>query len=375
VATDSRTAAFFRASGQVGRLSPLTSVPTVATSRRVPNLRLTGRLGRMARLLALAVALVAVSACGVEPAQVAETAPPAQEPVAPLSPTPLPPTPLPPTAAANTTTTTPTPPAPVAQAEAPDRPPAVAIVSEPADRGAPYDPDAGCDLVTVAALAARHPDVRQFVVAATDSFADTWGTVELAVWADGEWRCQTEPQEARFGRTGTRPLLDRRSGDGTTPAGVFPLGTVTAWDGEVFQMFGNSPDPGVLADYREVRPEDCWGATANTDRYQHLVNHPDCPGPDDEDLERIAGVYEHAAVIGANLDPISGDEPGETPYAAAIFLHRHNYGNGATSGSVRATSGCVSLEHQDLVDALRLIDPARAPHFAIGPVEWLRTTA
>ena len=321
-----------------------------------------GQTDGMARLLALAVALVAITACGVEPAEVT---PVATEPPAPPTATTVDDITVPATTATSA----------VVQAEAAPPPPEVAVVSAPAERGAPYDPDAECDLVTVEALAARHPDVRQFVVAATDSFADTWGTVELAVWADGAWRCQTDPQEARFGRTGTRPLLDRRSGDGTTPAGVFPLGTVTAWDGEVFQMFGNSPDPGVLADYRDVRPEDCWGATPNTGRYQHLVNHPDCPGPDDEDLQRIAGVYAHAAVIGANLDPISGDEPGETPYAAAIFLHRHNYGNGATSGSVRATSGCVSLEYQDLVDALRLIDPARGPHFAIGPVEWLRTTA
>jgi L,D-peptidoglycan transpeptidase YkuD (ErfK/YbiS/YcfS/YnhG family) len=326
----------------------------------VQNLAERSQTGPMTRLIALAAALVAISACGVDPAQVANTAPPASEPGHVTATT----TPLPATA-----------PAPAALAEEPAPPPEVATVSAAAERGAPYDPEAECDLATVEALAARHPEVRQFVVAATDSFADTWGTVELAVWADGAWRCQTEPLEARFGRTGTRPLLDRRSGDGTTPAGVFPLGTVTAWDGEVFEMFGNSPDPGVLAEYRIVRPEDCWGATPHTARYQHLVDYPNCPGPDDEDLERIAGVYEHAAVIGANLDPISGDDPGETPYAAAIFLHRHNYGDGATSGSVRTTSGCVSLAHQDLLDALRLIDPARAPHFAIGPIDWLRTTA
>jgi L,D-peptidoglycan transpeptidase YkuD (ErfK/YbiS/YcfS/YnhG family) len=76
-------------------------------------------------------------------------------------------------------------------------------------------------------------------------------------------------------------------------------------------------------------------------------------------------------VIGANLDPISGDEPGETPYAAAIFLHRHSYRNGAP----KPTSGCVSLGYDDLVRTIRLIDPALDPQFAIGPTEWLRTSA
>lgn len=247
-----------------------------------------------------------------------------------------------------------------------------AVVDTPAERGVQIALDAECDLGTVAALSARHPGVDQFVVMATDSFEATSGTVAVAVRTGTGWACQTDRLPARFGRNGTRPLLQRVSGDGTTPAGVFPLGVVTAWDGEVFSLFGNSPDPGTIAGYRDVRPEDCWGATRNTPRYQHLVNRPGCPGPDDEWLRGIGDVYSHAAVIGANLDPISGDEPGETPYAAAIFLHRHSY---LTSGSSKATSGCVSLAYDELVEVLRLLDPRLTPHFAIGPVDWLRSTA
>ncbi len=248
-----------------------------------------------------------------------------------------------------------------------------ATVQRTAERDVAFDATADCDLVTVQALATRHPAVRQFVVVHSSGFLATSGSVEVAVRdRDGAWRCQRAAQAARLGRSGTRPLIDRRSGDGTTPAGVFPLGSVTAWDGQTFSMFGNQPDPGVLAPYRSVRPEDCWGATANTSRYQHLVNRPDCPGPDDESLPRIGDVYAHAAVIGANLDPISGDQPGEIPYAAAIFLHRHNYGSG---NATKATSGCVSLAYDDLVATLRLIDPRLDPHFAIGPTEWLRSTA
>ena len=42
-----------------------------------------------------------------------------------------------------------------------------------ARRDVSWRPDASCDLATVAALAARHPDVRQFVVLATAGFAAT----------------------------------------------------------------------------------------------------------------------------------------------------------------------------------------------------------
>ena len=77
-------------------------------------------------------------------------------------------------------------------------------------------------------------------------------------------------------------------------------------------------------------------------------------------------------MIGANLDPISGDAPGETPYAAAIFLHRHSFSSG---GTPQATSGCVSLAMTDLVDTVRLLDPRLHPHFAIGPTSYLRDSA
>ena len=244
--------------------------------------------------------------------------------------------------------------------------------STPAVRDVPFSTTAICDMTTIAALSARHPAVRQFAVMQTSSFAATSGTVEVAVRTDdGAWRCQRGPQSARFGRAGTRPLLERRSGDDTTPAGVFPLGVVTAWDGKTFSIFGNQPDPGTLAPYRSVRHEDCWGAVKNTARYNHLVNLPGCTGPD-EWLQKIGDVYVHAAVIGANLDPISGDAPGETPYAAAIFLHRHAY---SATGVPQGTSGCVSLAIADLVDTIRVLDPRLSPHFAIGPTSWLRSSA
>lgn len=247
-----------------------------------------------------------------------------------------------------------------------------------AQRDVAYPTEASCNLKTVRALASKHPDVRQFVVLVTESFSDTFGEGYVAVQrSSGDWACQTSAAEARFGRMGTRPLLDRRSGDGTTPAGVFPMGAITAWDGQRLNVFGNSPDPGVKSNvaYRNVRPEDCWGAIPNDSDYNHLVNKPGCDGPDNEWLERFGGVYSHAAIIGANLDPItedtSGDALGETPFAAAIFLHRHSYGNGRTSGPTRPTSGCVSLPYADLVGAVTALDPDLNPHFAIGPLDYL----
>jgi L,D-peptidoglycan transpeptidase YkuD (ErfK/YbiS/YcfS/YnhG family) len=234
-----------------------------------------------------------------------------------------------------------------------------------------WTPAPTCDLTTAEAIAARHEGIEQLVIVATDTWQGTTARLDVAVRVDGTWRCQWAGLAARVGRAGTRPLAERRSGDGTTPAGVFPLGTVRAWDGQQLSAFGNQPDPGLRIPYRSVRPEDCWGATPNTSRYQQLVARPGCSSPD-EWLTRYGDVYAHAAVIGANLDPVFGDAFGEPPLAAAIFLHRHSY-DGA--GATRATSGCVSLALAELVGVLRDLDPALAPHFAIGPVSYLRSSA
>jgi L,D-peptidoglycan transpeptidase YkuD (ErfK/YbiS/YcfS/YnhG family) len=194
---------------------------------------------------------------------------------------------------------------------------------------------------------------RLVVVTASGTTAD----VDLRVKRDGVWRCRRADMFGRVGRNGIRPLRQRRSGDGTTPAGIFRLGTMRAPDGQTFQFFGNGRNPGVPGTWRQVRAGDCWGATPWTSRYNRLVHRSasTCNSPD-EYLPSITGAYSRAAIIGANLGPRrSGDQPGEPPYAAAIFLHRHSY----TDGVTWPTSGCVSLDAIDLAAVLRWLVPGR----------------
>jgi L,D-peptidoglycan transpeptidase YkuD (ErfK/YbiS/YcfS/YnhG family) len=205
-------------------------------------------------------------------------------------------------------------------------------------------------------LPARIPRTARQLVVVTAS--GTSADVDLLVKRAGVWRCRRADMDGRVGRNGVRPLRQRRSGDGTTPAGVFRLATVRAPDGQAFQFFGNGVNPGVRGTWRQVRAGDCWGATPGTPRYNRLVHRPawQCVSPD-EYLPNITGAYSRAAVIGANTGPRrSGDRPGEIPYAAAIFLHRHSY----TVGVSRPTSGCVSLDAPDLAAVLRRLVPGRA---------------
>ena len=184
------------------------------------------------------------------------------------------------TAAATAATTAPTGPAstPVVVTTS-------AAAGAPATR-LPTTPASTCAEIA-AAISERSGTTTQLVIVRTDEWTETTATLELATPSGTGWVC-TESMTARVGRQGLRPLADRRSGDDTTPAGVFPLGVMTAWDGQVFSFFGNEPDPGVGAGtYRHVRTGDCFGATANAPTYGPLRRDTSCPGPDDEYLPAI----------------------------------------------------------------------------------------
>lgn len=193
------------------------------------------------------------------------------------------------------------------------------------------------------------------VVNAFGSYAD----VDLLLRRPRGWTCARMEMAGRVGRNGVRPLAQRRSGDGTTPAGIFRLAAHRAPDGQVFQVFGNGSDPGGPAAWRQVESGDCWGATPGTSSYNRLRRSAAgaCPSPD-EYLPNFVGSYRQAALIGANMGRHrSGDDPGEPPLAAAIFLHHFSFD---ANGGTRATSGCVSLGTTNLAAVLRHLRPGRA---------------
>jgi peptidoglycan hydrolase-like protein with peptidoglycan-binding domain len=217
--------------------------------------------------------------------------------------------------------------------------------------GAPAAPSTNC------APPAGVPEGAGQVVVVNSSGATA--DVDLLVNNGGGWECARMDMSGRVGRNGVRALADRRSGDGTTPGGVFGLGTMTAPDGQTFQFFGNGANPGVNGGWRQVRSGDCWGATPGTSDYNVLVSRSagNCTSPD-EYFPNITGAYSQAALIDANMGPNrSGDQPGEPPLAAAIFLHRHSY-DGA--GNAKATAGCVSLNADNLAYVLRRLVPGQA---------------
>jgi len=100
----------------------------------------------------------------------------------------------------------------------------------------------------------------------------TTAQVQLRVHDGTRWVCTRVGMDARVGRNGIRPLEVRVAGDGTTPAGVFPLATMTAPDGQRFQFFGNGVNPGVKGTWRAVRAGDCWDTSGGDPTYNTLTH-------------------------------------------------------------------------------------------------------
>ena len=119
---------------------------------------------------------------------------------------------------------------------------APATASHPAIRDVSFTPEAVCDLATAQLLSSRHPSTRQFVIVAADRWDSTTATLQIVARSrGGQWRCQLAPVIARLGKSGSRPLVERRSGDGTTPAGVFPLGNVARVGRTTIPVLRESP--------------------------------------------------------------------------------------------------------------------------------------
>jgi L,D-peptidoglycan transpeptidase YkuD (ErfK/YbiS/YcfS/YnhG family) len=193
-------------------------------------------------------------------------------------------------------------------------------------------------------------DAQQLVVVTAPAWSSTSGSLSTYEKAGGAWRIVHAALPVRLGRNGFN--ADHHEGDGTTPAGSFPITGV----------MGRQPDPGVHYPYRQLVLGDCWISDSSSPSYNQLVTASPCAKPN-EDMYAIGiGPYRYLATVGFNVDPVV---PGR---GSAIFVHRHQYD---ASGRSMATSGCVSLAEPDLVAVLRWLDPGLHPRILMGPDSWL----
>jgi len=140
-------------------------------------------------------------------------------------------------------------------------------------------------------------------------------------WANRFYRCA-------LGHGGVR--IDKREGDGATPAGRYPLRRVLY-----------RPDrlsaPATLLPVAALRPDDGWCDDPADPQYNRPVRLP-CAARHEE-LWRADALYDVVVVIGHN------DAPAVAGMGSAIFIH-------VASAGYQPTQGCVALARQDLLDVL-----------------------
>lgn len=151
----------------------------------------------------------------------------------------------------------------------------------------------------------------------------------VALWAGHRLRCA-------LGRSGIG--VDKREGDGRTPAGRWPMR-------RLLYRADRLPAPASALMSAALRPQDGWCDAPADPAYNRPVHLPYPASA--ENLWREDGVYDLIVPLGYNDAPVV---PGA---GSAIFLHlaRLHYA---------PTEGCVALALDDLLAVLRDAGPMSA---------------
>jgi L,D-peptidoglycan transpeptidase YkuD (ErfK/YbiS/YcfS/YnhG family) len=138
---------------------------------------------------------------------------------------------------------------------------------------------------------------------------------------------------AAVGRSGVK--VDKREGDGATPAGAYPLLSVLYRPDRV-------PPPATHLSVSPLAPNHGWVDEPADRNYNRLVLLPYPASA--ERMWREDNLYDALAVIGYNMEPVI---PGA---GSAIFLH-------VAAPDFGATAGCVAVEKEILLGLFPLLGP------------------
>jgi L,D-peptidoglycan transpeptidase YkuD (ErfK/YbiS/YcfS/YnhG family)/ribosomal protein L24E len=193
---------------------------------------------------------------------------------------------------------------------------------------------------------------QQVIVVDAPSATSTTATLSTFENDGSGWYQVFAPMPARDGENGWIPGPDRTEGDGTSPEGIYAIGST---------MYGTNPNPGTLFAYHQLVCGDWWDEDSSSPTYntfQHVAcgTEPSFAG-DSEALWTEGNAYPSMAVIDFNT-------PSTRPLGSGIFLH-------ADLGV--PTQGCVSLPYGDLVQVLKWLNPALHPVIVMGPAPVIRS--
>lgn len=164
----------------------------------------------------------------------------------------------------------------------------------------------------------------------------------------GSWHCPFAPIDGVIGRNGFALPGEKREGDGRTPAGIFPLGTV----------FGYEPSFPTRMPYRQTTLDDLWIDDVQADDYNRWVRRGTTQAASFERMKRDDDLYKYGIVVEYNTNPVIKGQ------GSAIFVHLWR-------GKGIATAGCIALSDEDLIRILKWLDPAAKPLVIMGTNETI----
>lgn len=169
--------------------------------------------------------------------------------------------------------------------------------------------------------------------------------VRISPWElkNGRWQCPFAPMDGVIGRNGFAPPGEKREGDGRTPAGIFPLGTV----------FGYEPSLPTRMPYRQATVDDLWIDDVHADDYNRWVRRGTTKASSFERMRRADDLYKYGIIVEYNTNPVIKG------YGSAIFFHLWR-------GKGISTAGCIALSEEDLIRILKWLDPAARPLVVMG---------
>jgi L,D-peptidoglycan transpeptidase YkuD (ErfK/YbiS/YcfS/YnhG family) len=159
----------------------------------------------------------------------------------------------------------------------------------------------------------------------------------------GAWQRPFASMEGVIGRNGFAPPGKKREGDGRTPAGTFPLGTV----------FGYGPSLPTRMPYRQATVDDLWIDDVQAADYNRWVRRGTTKAASFERMKRDDVLYKYGIIVEYNTNPVIKG------YGSAIFFHLWR-------AKGVPTSGCIALSEDDLLRIIKWLDPAARPLVVLG---------
>lgn len=147
-----------------------------------------------------------------------------------------------------------------------------------------------------------------------------------------------------LGKGGVKPSVEKREGDGASPAGVWPIR-------RVMYRPGRGETPVTAFDLAPISRHDGWCDDPKDPAYNRPVFLPYPASAEHMWLE--TAVYDIVVILGHNDDPV-------VPFlGSAIFLH-------LIQPDYSPTAGCVAIPRAEMDALLKLARPGDAVEIALS---------